>query len=320
MKQLSNRIETTLAELNMYKTTQEVNINFVEDSYNEKLQEIRELRNKLNADLDRFENSTLKELDEIKTALQTSLNKDIDYCRLLKNQLQHLSEAVQGLCDKSKKDLEFIASRKFFDKIHEFESYLKENPVKVQSKMIFQTNIDLVQYLTTQSCLGRILTIKMNPDQVLTVKRKSEYNVEISSDTSQTCHVMGICSLPSGQVIVADLKNKKVKLLDQHYNVSGHCDITGHPIDICQITSSEVAVSHNDNGVQFISLSNGQLVNRREFMLPHRVIGIAHHQGALYVTSGNALYHYALTGTLIKKLYENTEYDYTGKWMVNIYE
>ncbi|KAH3869812.1 hypothetical protein DPMN_032983 [Dreissena polymorpha] len=318
MKQLSNKIQTTLAELNMYKTTQEVNINFVEESYNEKLQEIRELRKKLNADLDGLENSTLKELDEIRTALQTSLKKDIENCRLLKDKLQHLSEAVQSLCDKSKKDLEFIASRKCLDKIHEFESYLKENPVKVQSQIIFQANTDIVQYLTKQSCLGR--TIKMNSDQVLTVKGKSEYNLKISSDTSHTCFFVGMCSLPSGHVILADRLNENVKLLDQHYNVSSHCEMSAAARDICKITSSEVAVSLCSGYVQFISVKKGQLLKGREFKVPHEAIGIAHHKGALYVTSGNALYHYTLTGTLIKKLYENIEYEYTGKWMVNIYE
>ncbi|KAH3869841.1 hypothetical protein DPMN_033012 [Dreissena polymorpha] len=278
------------------------------------------MRKKLNADLERLENSTLKELDEIKTALQTSLKKDIDNCRLLKDELQHLREAVQGLCDKSKKDIEFIASRKCLDKIYEFESYLKDNPVKVQSQLIFQENIDIVQYMAKQYCLGRILTIKMNPDQVLTVKNKSEFNLKISSDKSQTCYAMGMCSLPSGHAILADNLNTNMKLLDQHYNVSSHCDMSSTPTDICQITSSEVAVSLSVGGVQFIFVSNEQLVKRRELELPHKALGIAHHQGALYVTSGKTLYHYTLTGTLIKKLYENTEYEYTGKWIVNIYE
>ncbi|KAH3869844.1 hypothetical protein DPMN_033015 [Dreissena polymorpha] len=71
------------------------------------------------------------------------------YHRLLKDELQHLSESVQGLCDKSKEDIEFIASRKCVDKIHEFESYLHENPVKVPSQIIFQANINLLQYLNS---------------------------------------------------------------------------------------------------------------------------------------------------------------------------
>ncbi|XP_052265707.1 uncharacterized protein LOC127868128 [Dreissena polymorpha] len=119
-----------------------------------------------------------------------------------------------------------------------------------------------------------------------------------------------MCSLPSGHVIIADNLNENVKLLDQHYKVSSHCDLSSPPTDICQITSSEVAVSHVNGGVQFISVRNGQLVKGRKFQLPHKAEGIAHHKGTLYVTSGKALYHYALTGTLIKKLYENTEHEH----------
>ncbi|KAH3748365.1 hypothetical protein DPMN_182809 [Dreissena polymorpha] len=41
----------------------------------------------------------------------------------------------------------------------------------------------------------------------------------------------------------------------------------------------------------------------RRFQLLNRAYGIFHHQGAVYVTSGTALYHYTLTGTLVQKMY-----------------
>ncbi|KAH3749512.1 hypothetical protein DPMN_184010 [Dreissena polymorpha] len=319
-QQLSNKIQIILAELNKFKRSQDASIHFVEGSYSEKLKEIREVRKNLNAYLDGLENSTLKELDEIRATLQTSLKEDVDNCSRLKDELQQLSEAVQGLCDKSEKDIEYIASRKCVDKILECESYLKDHSVKIQSSIIFQANIDIDQYLTKQSRLGRILTLKMNPNQVLTVKRKSEYNVKIPSDTSWTCNIKGICSLPSGHFILADQYNMKVKLLDQHYNVSGHCGVDGPPCDVYQITSSEVAVTLTDNSVQFISISNGQLVDGRQLKLPHIVLGIAHHQGALYITSGVALYHYTLTGALVKKLYVDISDKRRGKCIVNKFE
>ncbi|XP_052275475.1 uncharacterized protein LOC127874856 isoform X2 [Dreissena polymorpha] len=315
MKLLSIKIQTILAEINNLKRTQEDSLQSVEGSYGKKLQEIRDLRKNLNAALDALEKTTLKELDEIRTKLQVSLKKDVDNCSRLKDELQQLSEAVQGLCDKSKKEMEFIASRKCLDKIHESETYLRENPVKVQSSLIFQANTDIELYLSQQSSLGRIvdsmqyLTLKMILDKVMNVKRKSEYNVKIPSDPSQTCDIEGICSLPSGQVIVADYNNKKVKLLDKSYNVSGYCDVSGCPYDICQITSSEVAVTTSPYGagvVHFISVSNGQLVTGRKLQLQHDAVGIAHHLGALYITSFTALYHYNMTGTLVKKLYEDT--------------
>ncbi|XP_052283904.1 uncharacterized protein LOC127880627 [Dreissena polymorpha] len=312
MQQLSNKIQSIIADINKFKVVQEGSIQSIEGLYVEEFQRIRDQRKKLNAALDELENTTLKELDDIRTTLQTSLKKDVDNCSRLKDELQQLSEAVQGLCDKSIQDIEFIASRKCLDKIQESERYLKENPVKVQSSIVFKANIDIEQYLSQQSSLGRIvdsmqsLKLKINQDQVLTVKRKCEYNVKILSDTRANCVIRGICSLPSGHIIVADSSNKKVKLLDKHYNVSSHCDMPSSPVAICQITASEVAVTLDEAGVQFMSVSNGQLVNGRKLQLPHEAVGIAHHKEALYITDGFALYHYNLTGTLVKRLYEDT--------------
>ncbi|XP_052215213.1 uncharacterized protein LOC127833805 [Dreissena polymorpha] len=311
MQQLSSKIQAILAELNKFKKIQEGTILSVEGSYSERLQEIREMRKKLNAALDKLENATLKELDEIRTTLETSLKKEVDNCSRLKDKLEQLGEAVQGLHDKNKKEMEFIASRKCQDKIQESESYLRENPVKVQSSIIFKANINIEQHLPQQASLGRIedsmksIPLGINPDKVLTLKRKSQYSVKIAKDRSQNC-IEGICSLPSGQVIVADGYNERVKLFDKHYNVSSYCDVSNAPSDICLITSSEVAVTLGVAGLQFMSVSNGQLVNGRKLELPHTAVGIAHHKGALYITSGTALYHYTLTGTLVKKIHTDS--------------
>ncbi|XP_052219825.1 uncharacterized protein LOC127837057 isoform X2 [Dreissena polymorpha] len=303
MQQLSSNLQTILDELNKFKSTQEASIQYVEELYCEKLQDIQDLRKKLNTALDALENTTLKQLDAIRYTLQTSLKKDIDNCSRLQDKLKQVSEAVNVLNYKSKKEIKFIA-RKCLHKIHESESYLKEKPVHMHSSIIFKENMDIEKYLSQQSSLGRIVdsmqSLKMNPDQVMTVKRISEYSVRMSSDTWQSFRISGICCLPFGWVIITDVVNNKAKLLDKHYNVSSHCDLPNCPWDICQIKSSEVAVTGNRD-VQFISVSKGQLVNGRKFQFPHPTLGIAFHQGALYVTSGTALYHYTLNGSLVKK-------------------
>ncbi|KAH3840080.1 hypothetical protein DPMN_113522 [Dreissena polymorpha] len=315
MQQLSKDLQTIIDELNKLKNTREASIQSVEVSCSGKLQEIRDLRKKLNASLDALENTALTEMADIRTRIKTSLKKDVDNCSRLKDDLQTLSEAVNSLCYKSEKDIKFIANRKCLDKIQKVESYLKENIKKVQSSIIFQANTDIEQYLSKQSSLGWIvdsmqfLKLKMNPNETFIVRRTMEYNMAIPSDTSQSYLITSICCLPTGKVIVADFHNKTVKLLDQHYNVSSHCDVSGSPRNICHITSSEVAVSFNKD-VQFISVTNGQLVNGRKLSLQHNACGIAHHQGALYITSGTALYHYTLTGTLVKKLHEDAGASY----------
>ncbi|XP_052251315.1 uncharacterized protein LOC127858319 [Dreissena polymorpha] len=302
MQQLSINLQTILYKLNTFKSTQESIIQFVEVSYNETLQEIRDTRARIDAYLDELEKASLKELDKIRTTLQTSLKKDVDNCSRLKDELQQLGEAVQGLCNKSTKEMEFIANRKCLDKIQECETYMKDSPVKIPSSMKFQANIDIDEYLSKLSGLGSIRV--MNPNQLMTVKRKSEYNIQISSDT-KTCFITGICSLPNGHVIVVDNVNRRVKLFDQQYNEVSHCDVSGELWDFCLITSSEVAVTVG-NAVQFISVRNESLINGRRIQLQHAARGIAHHHGTLYVTSGTVLYHYTLTGTLMKQLYTDT--------------
>ena len=276
--------------------------------------------------MDELENTSLKELDEIRSTFQTHLKENVDNCSRLKDELQQLEVAGQGIGDKSNKEIEFIARMKCLDKIQVSKEYLQKNPVEVQSSIIFQANMDIEKYLSQQASLGRVLesmqslTLKQNPDKVLTMKRKYEYNVNIPIDTARNCSITGICSLPSGQVIVADFNNEKVKLFDQHYNTSSRCDMSCAPIDICLITSSEVAVTLDGGGVQFISVSNGQLVNGRKLQLPYKAAGICHHQGALYITALSALYHYTLTGDLVKMLYKDTGGAHTGKCIVNIFE
>ncbi|XP_052281166.1 uncharacterized protein DDB_G0279899-like [Dreissena polymorpha] len=157
MQRLSNNLQTIDDELNEFRSKQEASIQSLEVSCTQKLQEVQELRKKINACLKALENTTLNVLGDIRTTLQTSLKKDVDNSSRLKDDLQTLSKAVNGLCHKSKKEIEFIANRKCLDKIQEIQSYLKENIVKVQSSLKFQANTDIEQYLSKQSSLGWIV-------------------------------------------------------------------------------------------------------------------------------------------------------------------
>ncbi|KAH3750153.1 hypothetical protein DPMN_184671 [Dreissena polymorpha] len=162
---------------------------------------------------------------------------------------------------------------------------------------------------------------QINPDQMY-VKKKSEYNVKIASDKSQHCYISGIFILPSGEAIVADYTNKRVKILDKHYNVLSYFEVSSNPQGICIIsTSSQLAISFCQvvisfyNKVHFFDMSNGKLkIYDASSEFKHAILGITYHQGDLYITSGTALYQYALDRSLplvkdwiLKKtLYEDT--------------
>ncbi|KAH3794823.1 hypothetical protein DPMN_148362, partial [Dreissena polymorpha] len=225
-----------------------------------------------------FDNITAKELNEIREeviSMTGSVTSSIHKCTSLHNDLSQLLEIVQKIGDN--KELCLIAN--------------------IKCKHIIQ------QALTLLGKSGKALNL-----QIIT-----EHNVRIPSD-KVVCDIRGICVLPDGQVLVVDWNNDNVKLLNQQYQVVSHWDVKAKPLDICLITPSEVAVAVNTSNiheVQFITVNQGKLVSGRKFQLQHECRGIGHHQGDLFVTSGQELYKYSLNGKLICRLYQDRSADWT---------
>ncbi|KAH3777567.1 hypothetical protein DPMN_179014 [Dreissena polymorpha] len=251
----------------------------------------------------------------MRTALQVSLKTDVDVCNRLHGELKQLSEVVQDLSDSSKKELSFVAGRKCMDKINESKAYLKQKSHNVELSIVYLANTDIEQYVCKQSGLGRIvqtpnaLAVQRNPNHVFTVKTKNEYNVKIPSDSCQQSYIRAICVISYNKIIIADLNAKRVKLLDEQYNMISHCDLPIYEGGMCLISETEVAVTvivtGNKHAIQFITESNDQLVAGRRFEVQHECKSIANYQTDLFITSYTAVYKYTLGGQLVKKLFEN---------------
>ncbi|KAH3805899.1 hypothetical protein DPMN_134209 [Dreissena polymorpha] len=106
--------------------------------------------------------------------------------------------------------------------------------------------------------------------------------------------ITGICKTASGQFLITDFSNKKVKLLDQWYHVVAHCDMPDRPLCICSIDTSFAAVaayalskSISKKLIMFIRVKNDKLVIQKKLKLKHECN--AYHKGNLYITSGGAL-------------------------------
>ncbi|KAH3831377.1 hypothetical protein DPMN_104642 [Dreissena polymorpha] len=234
------------------------------------------IRQKVNLLLTKFENSSIKEQRKELTLKQAPLISVIKTCIRHHDELLRLHEAMQKV--KYQPELSLIAHYKCLDKIQQCEIYMKEN----------------------------------FSDELFSVKGVSKYKVRIFRD-SDTCSIDAVCALPDGQVLVADWRNDKVKLLNQQYHVVSHCGVISRPLAMCLITPSEAAVALGDHDVQFITVTQSKLVPGRRLQLQHECNGIAHHQGDLFICSYTALYKYSLSGTLVCKLYEDETHDNTGK-------
>ncbi|KAH3749735.1 uncharacterized protein LOC127847204 [Dreissena polymorpha] len=248
------------------------NINATSDENEQYIKD--EMRSCVLSILNEFDNSTVKELKEIKDeviSITDSITSSIDKCIVLQNALTQLLETIYKIGNN--KEILLIAS-------------IKCEP-KIQHSM---------------SVLGK-------SDQVFTVQGIGrEHNMRMPMD-SRVPAIAAICVLPDGQVLCLDYHNKKVKLLDQQYRVVSHCGVNACLEDMCQITPSKVAVIVDDGGntqeVQFITVIQSQLVLGRKFKLGHQCTGIAHHQGDLFIASGTTLYKYSLSGRMFRELYSD---------------
>ncbi|XP_052257151.1 uncharacterized protein LOC127862183 isoform X2 [Dreissena polymorpha] len=131
--------------------------------------------------------------------------------------------------------------------------------------------------------------------------------------------------------VLLNHSNQTLKLFDQQYRSIGRCEVSGSCKDMCKISPNEIAIalfnepdsSDDDSSgdetsssdkiheVQLIGLDKGQLIKDRIIQLTHLCIGIASYQDDLYVTSGTALYHYKLTGSLVGKIHEDKSDNHT---------
>ncbi|XP_052254120.1 uncharacterized protein LOC127860229 [Dreissena polymorpha] len=250
-----------------------------------------------------LEKKTLNEMKDTLTKLQASLKSDVDKCATLRDELKQLGDAIQDIRDKGKQELSLIAKIKCHDKILQFERYEKKNFVQVKSLINFQPNTDIVQYLSKLSSLGKTLIVRENPDQIIRIDGRSEYDVHMKDDKLQ-CRIRDMYVFPNGQVLVADNNNNNIKLLNQQYKVVSHCRVSCMSEGMCQITPTEVCVTVGSD-VQFIEVNISKLVTDRKLQLQHDCTGVSYHQGDLFVASGTALYKYTLKGKLVSKVNEN---------------
>ncbi|KAH3747088.1 hypothetical protein DPMN_181510 [Dreissena polymorpha] len=101
-------------------------------------------------------------------------------------------------------------------------------------------------------------------------------------------------------------------MLNQTYHEISRWDFSFYPQDMCRVTDNEFAITCNlkddsshRHEVKFFSVTNDTIVEGNTMNLQHNCIGITHHRGELFVTSGTALHTYSMIGELVKTLYED---------------
>ncbi|XP_052815205.1 uncharacterized protein LOC128242174 isoform X1 [Mya arenaria] len=322
--QLPSMVAKVTTSLNQVKEVRKKNQGSLKTSCKSMLTKITDLRKSLNRLLDELEKKTVEQMDSVLADLDNTLQKDIDSCTSIHDRLKALLDTIQAQ-GKDDESSSYIGFRKCEEKMAEANNLHQEMSTKPELTVTFQSDTRVTQLLCDIKTLGKILGNPETPtghqlsgqfrplsdrSRVITVKNKSTFNVDIKQDTD-ICNIMGITELPSGEVILVDNSNSRVKVLNREYKVIAQCDVPPKPKDICHVTGNQVAVAVNRVGpvrheVHFLTVSAGTIKMTRMFSVDHDCSSIRYHGDQLYVGSKTSIHLCTADGKQVKKMYENT--------------
>ncbi|XP_052780010.1 uncharacterized protein LOC128217136 [Mya arenaria] len=277
--------------------------------------EIKTIRKTINGILDKIEKTTLQDLDGMIAKLEKYIKKDIETCDKKTIELQNMIAAFQTKA-KSSESKSYIAYRKSQDMISQANDHLRGISVIECYNVTFQANYLIEELLSSIKTFGSTRKDSLfDPNHVFSVAEYKEYNVKMRNDKCQ-CIIWGVCEMPSGDFVIADFNNCKVKLLDKEYRMLDRCDVPGDSLDVCHIDGNEVAVCV-DSVLYFINATKGKLITTRKLSFTHACYAAAHHGGQLYISSFTALYVYTMSGQKVKMLYEGKSCGTVGKFAIS---
>ncbi|XP_052779011.1 uncharacterized protein LOC128216475 [Mya arenaria] len=297
-KQLPAAVEKMMCRLNALKIDRLKDQAFLKDSYKNIIAEIKAVRKEINQILDKLEKKTVEQLDRIMEDLEKTIKDDLETCAHIHDQLSTMITKIKQIAGINKENSSYIGFRKCQSKLSEAECLVQK--IQGKEQMMFKSDKDVLSFLRKFNSLGNVDSI-----HVYKAQSSSRCEVRIKKDKKE-CDIVGICELSSGEVVVADKTNSRVKLLSSQYVVISNCKMPSPPQNLCHTTGSEVAVAVGDInttvGIHFLTVTKNKLQAVRKFTTDHNFYSIAHHQGQLYVCSQNALYVYTLDGNIIKKI------------------
>ena len=93
-------------------------------------------------------------------------------------------------------------------------------------------------------------TLQQKGFDEMSVTARNQVNVKVQSDDAEYACITGSAFLPSGQLILCDWSNKKLKLLDENLQMKESIDVPGHLWDIAVVNQHQVIVTFP--GLQYL--------------------------------------------------------------------
>ena len=251
-----NKLNETITAL---QNSREKDLNILSLEAKDCRDRAKQFREELSRNLERMEAKTLSDINIIKTQETKTINQQIDTCKAAQNSLDTYSRKLQLAKEQHDKQGILMYNIQLSQAVKSFTTITEEITKEVyQPHISFECNhainIAADQDLGTVRCNTSRIPQQKGFDE-MSVTAGNKINVKSQSDAVYA-FISGSAFLPSGELILCDWYNKKLKLLDKSLQMQDSIDVPEFPWDIAPVNQQQVIVTFPDEKyLQFIQVT-----------------------------------------------------------------
>ncbi|XP_053390842.1 uncharacterized protein LOC128553691 [Mercenaria mercenaria] len=262
---------------------------------------ITNYRKELEAELKRLEFESLKEVDAKYNNIERDLRREI---KEAEKDIDDLEQSVAKLQKSNRnKAQEFVCVKTAQKKIVTVKSSTSSTRIQTEVKISFPADIKIKNYLKQLKTLGQVSTAEAYRPRTTVYKVKYKRNINIKLKNEDTCDIYGSCFIDDDSLLLADLRNRKLKRLNvSTATIIDHLDLPAAPLAVCLTSKQEAAVSLRNDTIQFVSLGN-KMAPKRKLEMDHSCFGLAFNDGKFFISDGDeTVYIHDENGTTLHQI------------------
>ncbi|XP_053383574.1 uncharacterized protein LOC128549887 [Mercenaria mercenaria] len=260
------------------------------------LKEITAFRIEINEALDRLEQASVAEVEGKCSKQDQEFREEL---KNIQDTLDKLTTCKAEMESSQRNPSQQFVNMKIAESIiSDLKKAGSRSTDKVKGSMLFERNSEILHFLQKHELLAKKPLLKKHG--LYEVQSKQSYIIKLNDDVN-TCGIWSSCTLDSGDILLADFSNKKIKLFDcETYQIRNSMKVSAFPKSVCKISSVEAAVSLNNQTVQFVSTKN-QLLPTRLLKVDCDCRGIDVIDDQLVISEeGRKVYIYTMNGERVK--------------------
>ena len=206
----------------------------------------KQFREELSIKLESMEAKTLSEIDILETQETKTITQQLDTCKAARNSLDMDRRNLILAKERNDRQSIFVYNIQLSQSVKSLTTITEEITKEVyQPHISFECNPTITiagdQDLGTVKCHTTRVPELEGFDE-MSVTSPNQVNIRVQSDSNDAC-ISGSAFLPSGELILCDWCNSKLKLLDENLQMKESIGVLGLPWDVAPVNQHQVIVT-----------------------------------------------------------------------------